>query len=49
METELSADIAEADKQITKFLEAKQSDSAAIITQPMEEMATNKVKELKGT
>ena len=38
METELSADIAAADKKVSKFLEAEQNDSAVVIAQHMEDL-----------
>jgi len=47
METDLSAEIAIADKKISKFLEAEQNDSAIIIAQLMEELANKKLKEIR--
>ena len=47
METDLSAEIAVADKKISKFLEAEQNDSAIIIAQLMEELANTKLKEVR--
>ena len=47
METELSADIAIADKKVSKFLGAEQYDSAIIITELMEELADKKLKEVQ--
>ncbi len=48
METELAADIAMADKKVSKFLAAEQNDSAMIITQQMEDMADKKLKEIQN-
>jgi hypothetical protein len=48
METELAADIAMADKKVSKFLDAEQNDSAMIITQQMEDMADKKLKEIQN-
>ena len=47
METDLAADIAIADKKVSKYIETNQNDSAAIITQQMEELAENKLKEVQ--
>lgn len=47
METDLAADIAIADKKVSKFLEAEQHDSAIIITQLMEELAIKKLREVQ--
>ena len=47
METELSADIAEADKKVSQFLEDQQNDSAVVITQQMEALADKKLKEVQ--
>jgi hypothetical protein len=47
METDLAADIAIADKKVSKFLATNQNDSAAIITLQMEELAENKLKEVQ--
>jgi hypothetical protein len=47
METELAADIAMADQKVSKFLEAKQNDSAMIIAQHMEDLADKKLKEIQ--
>ena len=47
METELSADIAAADKKVSKFLEAEQNDSAVVIAQHMEDLADKKLKEVQ--
>ena len=47
METELSADIAVADKKVSKFLEAEQNDSAVVIAQHMEDLADKKLKEVQ--
>lgn len=47
METELSADIASADKKVSKFLEAEQNDSAMVIAQQMEDLADKKLKEVQ--
>lgn len=48
IETELAADIAIADKKVSKFLDAKQNDSAIIITQRMEELADKKLQEVQS-
>lgn len=48
METELAAEIAIADQQVSKLLDAEQNDSAAIITKQMEEMAAKKLEEVKN-
>lgn len=48
METELAADIAIADKKVSKFLDAEQNDSAVIIAQQMEDMADKKLKEIQN-
>lgn len=48
METELSADIAVADKRVSKFLEAEQNDSAMVIAQHMEDLADKKLKEIQS-
>ena len=47
IENELSAAIATADKKVSKFLQARQNDSAVIITRQMEELADNKLKEVQ--
>ena len=47
MEIELAADIAIADEKVRKFLEAKQNDSAVIITQQMVELVDKKLKEVQ--
>lgn len=44
METELSADIAEADQQVNKFILANKKDSAIIIARHMEKLAEEKLK-----
>ena len=48
METELAADIATADKKVSKFLEAEQNDSVIVIAQQMEDMADKKLKEIQN-
>lgn len=48
IETELAADIAIADKKVSKFLDAEQNDSAIIITQQMEELADKKLQEVQS-
>ena len=47
METELSADIAAADKKVSRFLEAEQNDSAMVIAQQMEDLTDKKLKEVQ--
>lgn len=48
IETDLSAAIAAADKKVSKFIESGQNDSAVIISQQMEELAADKLKEVES-
>jgi len=47
MENELSADIAKVDQKVTQYLEAKQTDSAIMMTRQMESLADGKLKEIQ--
>lgn len=47
METELAADIAEADQKVNEYLEAKKTDSAIIMSRQMEALAEQKLKEIQ--
>ena len=47
METELSSAIAIADERVGAFLDNNQTDSAILLSQHMEELADNKLKEIQ--
>ena len=47
METELSADIANADQKVSEYLEAKKKDSAILMSREMELLAEKKLIELQ--
>ena len=48
METELSSAIAISDERVGTFLDNNQTDSAILVSEQMEELADNKLKEIFG-
>ena len=48
METELSADIAEADDKLIEYVSAQKLDSAVIMSSQMEDLAEGKLKEVEN-
>ena len=48
METELSADIAEADHKLIEYINSRKFDSAALMSRQMEELADGKLKEVEN-
>ncbi len=48
METELSADIAEADHKLIEYINAEKVDSAVLMSSQMEDLAEDKLKEVEN-
>ena len=48
MENELSADLVKADLKVSKYLDAKNTDSAVVMTKQMESLADSKLKEIQN-
>lgn len=48
IESEFASEIVEADKKVSRYTDAGQNDSAAIITQQMEELAGKKLEQVRN-
>lgn len=47
IERDFAAEIVKADEKVTRYMDAEQNDSAAIVTQQMEDLAENKLEEVR--